>query len=305
MSQDNNFLFIFLQMPSCIRIQPMHLLSQKPCGSSQPVLDVTACSCPGRLLARGQPQVWGNPYPALQKTADATCGVGLAPHSPAFFQMPIAGPCQKQALCPLGLALHGHSHFFSYFPLRQCQVLIQCWVTDPSRTHDTVSVLELGSLPPKSWPAQTHCSPTSAPPCCAWQTVRISSCDSSIGTRSWAAHLLQTKQLQLWQSHSYWTTITKRTESAASSSLLHRAVNKPRRNETGQLGLAGGAERAGPELSLQGGPKWGKMEGSPLPGSLSDSLHRTKLLQPLLLLQTSHESTVQFNAQAVKQFMWF
>ncbi|XP_074394538.1 uncharacterized protein LOC141728618 [Zonotrichia albicollis] len=44
------------KMPSCTRIQPLHLLSQKPCGSSQPVLDVTACSCPGWLLARGQPQ---------------------------------------------------------------------------------------------------------------------------------------------------------------------------------------------------------------------------------------------------------
>lgn len=56
MSQGNNFLFICLQMPSRIRIQPVHLLSQKPCGSSQAVLDVTACSCPGWLLARGQPQ---------------------------------------------------------------------------------------------------------------------------------------------------------------------------------------------------------------------------------------------------------
>lgn len=55
MSQGNNFLFIYLQMPSRMRIQPVHLLSQKPCGSSQPVLDVTACSCPGWLLARGQP----------------------------------------------------------------------------------------------------------------------------------------------------------------------------------------------------------------------------------------------------------
>lgn len=56
MSQGNNFLFIYLQMPSRIRIQPVHLLSQKPCGSSQPVLDGTACSCPGWLLAQGQPQ---------------------------------------------------------------------------------------------------------------------------------------------------------------------------------------------------------------------------------------------------------
>lgn len=69
----------------------------------------------------------------------------------------------------------------------------------------------------------------------------------------------------------------------------------------GQLGLAGGAERAGPVLPLQGGPKWGKMEGSHFPGSLSHSLNRTKLLQPLLLLQTSYETTIQYsNCNAIK-----
>lgn len=52
-----------------------------------------------------------------------------------------------------------HIFFLLYFPLRQCQVLIQCWVTDPSRTHCPVSISELGGLPPQSRPAQTHCSP--------------------------------------------------------------------------------------------------------------------------------------------------
>lgn len=52
MSQGNHFLFIYFQMPSRVRIQPAFLRSQKPRGSSQLALDVTACSCLGRLLAR-------------------------------------------------------------------------------------------------------------------------------------------------------------------------------------------------------------------------------------------------------------
>lgn len=67
----------------------------------------------------------------------------------------------------------------------------------------------------------------------------------------------------------------------------------------GQLGLAGGAERAGPVLPLQGGPKWGKMEGSHFPGSLSHSLNRTKLLQPLLLYKLP--TKLPYNIQTVMQ----
>lgn len=205
MSQGNNFLFICLQMPSCTRIQPVHQLSQKPCGSSQPVLDVTACSCPGWLAGMRATTVWGNPCPALQRTGDATCAThkaGLAPCSPALFQMPTIGPpCQKQALCPLDLwAVPAWPFtFFSYFPLRQCQVLIQCWANRSQQ--DTLHCVYLGIMKSptselaSSDPLLSHLC--SSPPCL---TDRISSSDNSVGTRSWAAHLLQTKQLQLWQS---------------------------------------------------------------------------------------------------------
>lgn len=114
MSQGNNFLFIYLQMPSRIRIQPVHLLSQKPCGSSQPVLDVTACSCPGWLLAQGQPQCEDIRTWLFRELEMLHVGAGLALCSPAFFQTPDTGPCQKQALLPLDLWA-GPTWSFTFF----------------------------------------------------------------------------------------------------------------------------------------------------------------------------------------------
>lgn len=84
-----------------------------------------------------------------------------------------------------------------------------------------------------------------------------------------AEKLIFYKQLQLWQSHSCWTT-TRRTESAASSTLLHRAVTNPGETRWVRLGWLVGAERAGPGLPLQR-PKERKMEGNCFPGSPSHS----------------------------------
>lgn len=53
-----------------------------------------------------------------------------------------------------------HIFFLFYFPLRQCQVLMQCRVTDPSRTHYTEPpTSELAS----SDPLLSHLC--SSPPC--------------------------------------------------------------------------------------------------------------------------------------------
>lgn len=204
MSQGNNFLFIYLQMPSCTRIQPVHLLSQKPCGSSQPELDVTACSCPGWLLPRGQPQCEEILTLHFRKLEMLLVELDLLHTHQPFFKCPSLVPV-KNRHCPhwtSGLALHDHSllFFLVLFPFEAMPSLNS--VLGHRSQQDTLHHVYLGirKPPPKSWPAQTHCSPTSAPSPCAWQSVSISSCDNSIGTRSWAAHLLQTKQLQLRQS---------------------------------------------------------------------------------------------------------
>lgn len=161
MSQGNNFLFIYLQMPSRIRIQPVHLLSQKPCGSSQPVLDVTACSCPGWLLAQGQPQREDILTWLFRELEMLHVGLDLLTSLFPNAQHWSLSKAGAASIRPLGWPCMAiHIFFLFYFPLRQCQVLMQCRVTDPSRTHYTEPpTSELAS----SDPLLSHLC--SSPPC--------------------------------------------------------------------------------------------------------------------------------------------
>lgn len=112
-----------------------------------------------------------------------TCSMltSLVPNAHHWSPLSKAGTVPIRPLgCPC-MAIH--IFFLFYFPLRQCQVLIQCWANRSQQ--DTLHCVYLGIMKSptselaSSDPLLSHLC--SSPPCL---TDRISSSDNSVGTRS-------------------------------------------------------------------------------------------------------------------------